>query len=100
MIIRIESGSAEPVDVSIRADSDPTAAVPAFELTAATVTTPTGSWSNGTWETAWDATSKRLTARTPTIGAAGTLAAAEGTENTLWIKWGLVVKRAATVVIG
>ena len=99
MTILIESASAEPVDVSILADSDPTLSNPSFELTLSTIDTPTGSWSNGTWETAWDATTSRLTARTPTVGAAGVLAAAEGTDNTLWIKWGTVVKRAATITV-
>jgi hypothetical protein len=98
MNVRIESASAEPIDVTLIAAIDPTGTPPSFQVTLSTVTTPTGSWSNGSWLTAWD-TSGRLTARTPTVGAAGTLVVVEGGEYTLWVKWGTVVKRAGTITV-
>jgi hypothetical protein len=98
MNVQIESASAEPVDITLIAATDPTASPPAFQVTAATVTTPAGAWSNGSWLTTWDTTG-RLKARTPTVGAAGTLVVVEGSEYTLWVKWGTVVKRAGTITV-
>lgn len=94
----IESGSSEPVDVDITAATDPTATPPDFQVSLSTVTTPVGAWVAGTWTTTWNATTKRLTARTPNIGAAGSLVIVEGSRYTLWIRWGTVVKPAATVI--
>lgn len=94
----IESGSAEPVDVDITAAADPTATPPDFTVTLIPVTTPTAGWVAGSWTTTWNATTRRLTARTPTIGAAGSLVIVEGSRYTLWIRWGTVIKPAATVI--
>lgn len=95
----IESASTEPVDVDIVAAADPTATPPDFQVSLTTVTTPVGSWSAGTWTTTWDATTKRLTARSPNVGAAGTLVVVQGSRYTLWIRWGTVVKPAATIIV-
>lgn len=94
----IESGSAEPVDVDLTAAADPTSTPPDFQVALTTVTTPVGAWVAGSWESSWDATTRRLTARTPTIGAAGALAVVEGSRYTLWIRWGTVIKSAATII--
>lgn len=97
--IIIESASAEPADVNLTAAADPTATPPDFQVSLTTVVTPVGSWVAGSWLTTWDATTKRLTARTPTIGAAGQLVVVQGSRYTLWIRWGTVIKPAATVIV-
>lgn len=95
--VTIESASAEPVDVDLVAASDPTGDLPEFQLTTTGVSTPTGSWVDGSWLTSW--TTGRMTARTPTIGAAGTLTVVEGERYTLWVRWGTVVKKACIVTV-
>lgn len=95
----IESESVEPLLVEITSDEDPSGTDPAFQLTSLDTTSPTGSWEDGEWDTAWNATSQRITAQTPTIGKTGTatLELTEGVRYILWIKWGSVIKRAAYV---
>jgi len=95
--LTIESGSAEPIDVVIKATADPTGGDAEFQVTTLDTTTPSGSWSAGTWQTAYDSTTGKVTARTPTVGASGTLAITEGVTYQLWIRWGTVVKRAARI---
>ncbi len=94
----IESASAEPVDVDLIAAGDPTGDLPEFAVTLEGVTSPASGWVDGVWLTTWT-DSGRLTARTPTIGAAGALTVVEGERYTLWARWGTVVKPAATIIV-
>jgi hypothetical protein len=96
MSISIESSSAEPALVTVATTTDPTGTPPDFQLSALTVTTPVGSWVAGTWTTTWAA--GKVTAQTPTIGAAGALVIVEGSRYNLWMRWGSVVKLATTVI--
>ena len=90
--LQIESASIEPLDVTIKSVGDPTSSLPSFQVTSLEITTPVASWVNGTWDGTWDATTKRVGAVTPTIGATGAgIEVAEGNYS-LWIKWGTVVK--------
>ncbi|MEO6572094.1 MAG: hypothetical protein ABIO83_11175, partial [Ilumatobacteraceae bacterium] len=68
---QIESATIEPVDVIIKAAADPTGALPTFQVTSTTATTPTGTWVAGTWSGTWSATTKRVAVISPTLGATG-----------------------------
>ena len=95
--ITMESASSEQFDIPIRSEDDPTGAAVEFELTLTTVTSPTGSWTAGTWPGTWDSGSKRVTARTPTIGPAG-LVVAEGSSYWLWIRYSsTVIEKAGRI---
>ncbi len=97
--LQIESASIEPVDVTIKSVADPTGSLPTFSVTATNVTTPPGPWIDGSWDGAWSATTKRISAVSPTLGATGAgVVVAEG-RYTLWIKWGTVVKAVGTLIV-
>lgn len=74
----------ETVDVVVSVDADPTGATPQFCVVAAGASISGASWQNGSWVTDWSAARKRATARTPAIGASGTLVVAAGTAYDLW----------------
>lgn len=98
--VPIESASIESLTVAIRATADPTGDPIEFLTTAATVTTPDGTWQAGTWGTY---TNGRVTATTPTLGATGaTLELTEGSRFTLWCRIGGVggtILRVASIPV-
>jgi hypothetical protein len=77
------AATVESLEVDIETDADPTGAVPQFALAAKGAVAP-GTFSAGTWSTTY--ASGRTTARTPTLGSAGTLVIASGSNYDLWIK--------------
>jgi len=96
--IPIESASAEPLEVTVTAKTDPTGSAVEFQVSSTTVTTPAGSWTAGSWDSSWDATTRKATALTPTIGAAGSLIIVEGQTYQLWVRFAsTVVKRARLI---
>jgi hypothetical protein len=101
--LRIESGSAEPVLSICEAPTDPTGQAVEFQMTDCDATTPTGSWTAGSWHAdyPWNPTVREAGAQSPTIGAAGDLVATEGNIYNLWVRYsGTVVKKAAIITMG
>lgn len=97
----------ETIDVTIEVDADPTAATPQFVLAAVGAAAPGSGWQDGSWVTvsAASAAGRRVaTARTPTIGDAGTLVVASATRYQLW--WRVTtlgetpVRKAAVIAVG
>lgn len=95
----IESASIEPIDVTIRTVADPTGTPPSFQVTISGASTPVGTWINGAWVGAWNATTTNISAVTPTIGAAGAAIVTVEGSYSLWIKWGSVIKRVNSLIV-
>ncbi len=83
--VTLWAATVESLEVSISTDADPTATPPEFALSTAGATSP-GSFSQGAWSGAWDVSTERTTARTPTIGGSGTLTVTSGASYLLWAK--------------
>jgi hypothetical protein len=81
----VHDEAAVSIDVDSRFTPDPTSTPPEFALTPAGSSNPTG-WVAGGWSTAWDASTRLVTATTPTIGGAGSLVVAPGNTYRLWQK--------------
>lgn len=96
--VTIESASAEALAITCTAPADPTGAAVEFEITSNDATSPAGSWSAGSWESSWDSTTKKATAHTPTIGAAGTLTITEGSYHRLWVRYSSSVVKLAAII--
>ncbi len=94
--VTLYAATVESVEVDIETDADPTGAVPQFALSAVGAVAP-GTFSNGTWSTTYASTG-RTTARTPTLGSAGTLVIASGSTYELWVKVTLGGETAVWVV--
>ena len=95
--VELEHTSVEKLTVTIRSDTDPTGSAVEFEMTAASATSPTGSWTAGTWDTTWNATTLRVGSLTPAIGGAG-FALTEGERYRLWVRFSsTVIKLAAGI---
>lgn len=83
--VELYAATVESVEVDIETDADPTGTAPTFALSAKGASAP-GSFSAGSWTTTYSSTTNRTTARTPTLGSAGTLVIASGTTYDLWAK--------------
>jgi len=99
---RFTTGS-ESLDIKTEFDPDPSAATPQFGIGTST-TTPPGTYVDGAWKSGstWSATTGRIDATTPTIGAAGGLVIAAGATYHIWSKVTVgsetFIRRCATVV--
>lgn len=83
--VTLWASTLESVEVPIITDVDPTGAAPQFGLSTSTSTPPT-TYETGAWSGTWDASTKRTTARTPTLGANGTLPITASTTYVVWAK--------------
>ena len=83
-MLTLYAATVESVEVDIETDADPTGTAPTFALSAKGASAP-GSFSAGSWTTSYS-TSGKTTARTPTLGSAGTLVIASGSNYDLWVK--------------
>jgi len=90
------AATVESLDVDIYTSSDPTSSSPTFALSAKGATAP-GSFSAGSWTTTYSSTGW-TTARTPTLGSAGTLVLASGSTYDLWVTVSLGSETAKWVV--
>ena len=84
--ITVESATVEAVKVTITTRLDPTADAIEFQLTDNNTTTPTGSWTGGTWDGTWSAVTGKVSAFSPPIGGTGFLLT-ERTHHKLWVRW-------------
>jgi hypothetical protein len=78
------AATVEALEVDIYTDADPTGASPQFALSAKGASAP-GTFSAGSWTTSYASTGW-TTARTPTLGSAGTLVIVSGTTYDVWAK--------------
>jgi hypothetical protein len=77
------AATVEALEVDIYTNADPTGANPQFALSAKGASAP-GTFSAGSWTTSYASTGW-TTARTPTLGSAGTLVLASGSTYDLWV---------------
>ena len=82
----IEHTTTEIMEVPIVSRLDPTGGAVEFQMTAHNVTSPTGSWTAGSWNGSWNSTTGKVTALSPIIGS-GSFALTEGTLYKLWVRW-------------
>ena len=82
-MLTLYAATVEAVEVDIETNADPTGTAPTFALSAKGASAP-GTFSAGSWTTSYSS-SGVTTARTPTLGSAGTLVIASGTTYDLWI---------------
>jgi hypothetical protein len=112
--VTLEAPTAESLHVDIKSTATPVGTAPGFALTAAgTRATVATSYTAGTWATAYGTilddtgasvtSAGETTARTPTIGVAGTMTVASGTRYWLWVKTvagsETAVELAGTIVV-
>lgn len=83
----LESATAEALRVTVVSRADPTGTNPNFEMLVHTATSPTGTWSAGTWDGSWDPVSGEVSAITPVIGTGQTLDLTENQFHKLWMQW-------------
>jgi len=76
------AATVEALEVDIYTNADPTGTAPTFALSAKGASAP-GTFSAGSWTTSYASTGW-TTARTPTLGSAGTLVIASGSTYDLW----------------
>lgn len=95
--VTIYAASVESVELPIGTNADPTGTAPAFALSTVDAVAP-GSFTNGTWVGSYDTVTEQTTARTPTLGSAGSLTLASGTDYKLWAKVTLGSEVAVWVV--
>ena len=81
----IPYSSAETVTPTIETPASPTGD-PAFKLTTG-FTPDATSWSNGSWNGAYDADTTRIKADSPNIGDGETLDINQGQTYVLWMRW-------------
>lgn len=95
-MLLFESASVESLNVTIRADVDPTNEDVEFQTTATSETSPDpDGWVAGTWET-W--ANGRAVAVTPTLGATGAgIELTEGDVVRLWCRIGTTVRRVISL---
>jgi len=83
--VTLYAATVESVELPIKVNSDPTATVPYFALSATSAVAP-GTFFAGTWVSSYDSTTDLTTARTPTLGSAGSMVIASGSDYSLWVK--------------
>jgi len=84
-LLVLYAATIESLEVPIETNSDPTGAPPQFCLTSTSASAP-GTFSAGSWVGTYNADTQLTTARTPTIGSAGSLTIASGQSYSLWVK--------------
>lgn len=103
-VVQVESSSVEVIEVEVTTAADPTAGAVTFSFTAHTATDP-GTFSSGSWDGSFDATTGQVTALSPTVGSSSaTVDLTSASKWKMWIKFIVgsetVVKPVATVKVG
>lgn len=98
--LSLEHTTVETLPTTITSRLDPTGDTVEFNMTAATLTSPSGSWTAGTWNGTWNSTTGEVVALSPLIGS-GAFVLTEGTFYKLWVRWvhgsETIVALAATI---
>ena len=99
----VDVSSVEVVPVEVTTSGDPTAGAVEFGVVAAGASSNPTAWVAGSWAT-WDATTRKVTASTPTLPATGTglpLAVGRYVLHARWTVGGeaQVVKQVGVLVV-
>ena len=92
----IESVGVAKENVIVRTFSDPTGTPPDFAVTSGA--TEPSSWVAGEWNGSFDVATSEIPALTPTMGSAGALVVAGGSEYDLWVRWTIGVETPVELV--